>query len=158
MSDKDDTIERERLKPLPFVRPPAKAVADKDVIWPELDDPYEAAGKVDAHEIPCLVVVMGRDGFKPDGKSTAYYELQYIHIGLGQFGFAEGGGQWFSFLFSDREPKLLMAWGRNLLRYYAYIGRRRLPWIRVQDRDFGGGGEPVFTRIEVTDWEPEEES
>ena len=57
-----------------------------------------AAGKVETHEVSRLVVVMGKDGFKPD--ATAYYLFQYVHLGLGKFGVTAAGEQWFSFLLS----------------------------------------------------------
>ena len=103
-------------------------------------------------EVSRLVLVMGKEGFQPGG--TAYWFLQYVHISLGGFGFADDG-QWFDFIWSDVQPKLATVRGRNLLRIADYISLRRMPWIRQADRDFRGGvadSEPIITRIEITDW------
>ena len=103
---------------------------------------------------------MGKDGFKAGGR--AYYALQYVHISMGEFGFWDDG-QWFNFLWSDLQPKLVTVRGRNLLRGWDYISLRRMPWIRQADRDFRGGygagdDEPSITRIEVTDWKRKEQA
>ena len=158
----DDGDEKvERLKPLPFVRPPAKARPDKEALLPSPDDPYQAAGFAD-NEVSRLVLIMGKDGFKPG--CTAYYLLQYVHIGLGEFGF-EAGGQFFRFVFADIQPKLVTVHGRNLLRMCDAIALRRVQWVRMADRDFRaepapaggvGGSEPFISRIEVADWVREE--
>ena len=149
-----DSVER-LLKPEPYARSGEASRAEKDAMWPGLNDPYKAAGGPDSGEVSRLVVVMGKDGFKPG--ATAYYILQYVHLGLGEFGYAANGEQQFSYLFGDRQPKLLTVRGCELLRICDYIGLRRMPWIRLADRDFRPGdgvpsGEPIITRIEVTDW------
>src|SRR3954454_9424330 len=54
-----------------------------DALLPSLTDTYKAAGF--SEEVSCLVLIMGAPGFKPGG--TAYVTLQYVHIGLGEFGF-----------------------------------------------------------------------
>jgi hypothetical protein len=152
----------ERLRPRPYVRTAGAAedAAEADALWPRFNDPYRAAGKPENHEIPRLVVVMGKDGFKPG--ATAYHILQYPHIGSAEFGF-DADGQWFRVPFYEmRRPRLLSACGRGILRYCDYIGLRRMPWIRMSDRDFQpGDGEaddaPIFTRIEVTDLPKEDE-
>lgn len=123
-----------------------------DSLLPSMTDPYKAAGFSD--EVSCLVLIMGASGFKPGG--TAYVTLQYVHIGLGEFGFTPNG-QRFRFVFSDIQPKLVTVHGRNLLRIYHHIGLRRMRWIRQADRDFrpadaADDNEPIITRIEVTDW------
>jgi hypothetical protein len=139
----------------------AKAAAsrpEKDVKLPDARDPYQAAGLVENSEISRLVLVMGRDGFKAGGR--AYYFLQYVHISMGEFGFWDDG-QFFQFMFSDIEPKLVTVRGRNLLRISDYISLRRMPWIRQADRDFRGSAasdEPIITRIEVTDWKRKEQA
>ncbi len=130
----------------------------KDVLWPSLADPYKAAANPADSEIPRLVVVLGRDGFKPG--ATAYHILQYVHIDDGEAGFTAGGEQWFSFLFVSKEPKLLKVFGSSILRIGDYISLHRMPWIRVADRDFravGGSAGEVITRIEITPWEPVQE-
>lgn len=143
----------ERLRPEPYVRGEA-ARAERDAKLPGLGDPYQAAGHPENGEVSRLVLVMGRDGFKAGGK--AYHFLQYVHISLGEFGFWDDG-QHFTFVFSDLQPKLVTVRGRNLLRICDYISLRRMPWIRVADRDFRmstgvEGEEPIITGIEVTDW------
>lgn len=135
-----------------------KPGADSSAFLPALTDPYKAAGSMD-NEVGRLVAVMGRDGFR--GGEHAYIVLQYVHMGIGQFGFT-AGGQAFNFVFSDIQPKLLTVQGRNLLRIFDGISLRRVPWIRLTDRDFRAGGdgadnEPVITRLEVTDWVRSEE-
>jgi len=166
--DGGDDKKAERLKPLPFVRPAGKARPEKEALLPSLGDPYQAAGFADS-EASRLVLIMGKDGFKPGG--TAYYFLQYVHIGLGEFGF-EAGGQFFRFVFADIQPKLVTVHGRNLLRMCDAVALRRVLWARQAeaDRDFraepapakaGGGGvgssEPFISRIEVADWVREED-
>jgi hypothetical protein len=156
---KDDKVAP--LKPEPFLRVVAEAKAsgkpDNNALLPSPDEPYQAAGFATESELSRLVLVMGKEGFKAGG--TAYVTLQYVHLGLGEFGY-DDDGQWFTYLFSDLQPKRLKCRGRNILRYFDYIGLRRLPWIRLADRDFrlvgGANDEPIFTRIEITDWAPEE--
>jgi len=131
---------------------------EKAALLPALNDPYKADGFVD-NEVSRLVLVMGKDGFRIG--ENAYIVLQYVHIGMGQFGFT-ANGQVFSFVFSDIQPKLVTVHGRNLLRIFDYIGLRRMPWIRQTDRDFRAGNgvaetEPVITLIEIEDWEREPE-
>jgi hypothetical protein len=147
----DDTAEI--LKPRTFERGAAKA-AERDAKLPGFDDPYQAAGHPENGELSRLVLVMGKDGFKPGG--TAYLIMQYVHISMGRFGFLDDG-QWFDFVFADVQPKLVTARGRNLVRICDYLSLRRMPWIRQADRDFWRGDgvadtEPIITRLEVTDW------
>lgn len=146
----DDAIDR--LRPAPYVR--GTPQPEKDAKLPGLGDAYQAAGLPENGELSRLVLVMGAAGFK--ATNTAYIFLQYVHIGLGEFGFMDDG-QWFRFLWSDLQPKLVTVRGRNLLRIADYIGLRRLPWIRVADRDFRLSGgtvsdEPIITSIALTEW------
>ena len=83
----DDDVTRPKLKPLPFTDA-AAGQAGKGCDAPGTD-PYKAMGTPDNSEISRLVLIMGKDGFKPG--ATAYYFLQYVHIGLGEFGFDAGG-------------------------------------------------------------------
>jgi hypothetical protein len=161
MSDdngKDDKVTP--LKPEPYRRGTAEgklaSTPDRDGLLPSPDAPYKAAGLVENNEVSRLVLVMGKEGFKAGG--TAYVSLQYVHLGLGEFGFDENG-QWFSYVFSDIQAKLLKVHGRNILKYFDYISLRRLPWIRLADRDFRPGDgvaddEPIFTKIAVENWKP----
>lgn len=167
MNDDTTADKRQPLRATPYIRSGDNGDGQRtetdgvrletDPLWPHMTDRYEAAGSPDKNEIPRLVVVMGKDGFKPDG--IAYHVLQYAHIGAGTVGF-DVGGQWFEFPFHDPlQPKLLRAHGRSILRYADYISLRRLSWIRLADRDFrpGDGSDvdkPIFTRIEVTDMLP----
>jgi hypothetical protein len=150
------------LKPVPYVRTPETArPAESEPLWPSLNDPYTAAGTPDSEAIPRLVVVMGRDRFKPGG-GTVYYALPYSDMGVGEFGF-DADGQWFWFPFNEPGRRLILkAHGRGILRAGDYISLRRMPWIRLADRDFrsgdvAGGDEPIFTRIEVEEEEEEQE-
>jgi hypothetical protein len=127
--------------------------AEKESLLPVLADPYRAAGFA-VEEESCLVVVMGQAGFKAG--SLAYVNFQYVHIGTGGFGYT-ANGQAFTFLVADIEPKRVTVRGRNLLRIYHQIVRRRIPWIRQADRDFRQGDgapddEPIILSIEVEDW------
>jgi len=133
--------------------------AEKEAVLPALGDPYKAAGFA-VDEESCLVLVMGQAGFKLG--SLAYINFQYVHIGMGGFGYT-ANGQVFTFLVADLEPKRVMVHGRNLLRIYHQIVRRRMPWIRQADRDFRPGDgapddEPIILSIEVRDWKPEKEA
>jgi hypothetical protein len=144
----------EGYKPDAYLRTSSASRPEKDALLPGVNDPYKAAGTPDNNEVSRLVLIMGKDGFKP--AATAYYIMQYVHIGLGEFGF-DAGGQFFRFVFSDLQPKLVTVRGRSLLRICDYISLRRMPWIRQADRDFrvvdgAADGEPVITRIDVTDW------
>ena len=151
----DDT----RYDPLRYAQKVAPGeVPDKIALLPGLNSPYKASSTVDG-EVPRLVVIMGKDGFRIG--SVAYVTLQYAHLGTGVLVFT-ATGQVVSFLFSDLQPKLLTIHGRNLLRIYHHIGLKRMAWIRQTDRDFTLVGdeadEPVITRIEVCDWKrPKEE-
>lgn len=131
----------------------AESKAETHARLPREDDAYQAAGLPESSEVSRLVLVMGKDGFKAGGR--AYYFLQYVHISMGEFGFWDDG-QWFNFIWSDLQAKLVTVRGRNLLRTCDYISLRRMPWIRQADRDFRGGfaanDESIITRIEVTDW------
>src|SRR5271154_3886628 len=113
----DDT--KDRLKPLPFTRTASAGKPEKDAMLPALGDSYKAMGTPDNGEVSRLVLIMGKDGFKIG--QTAYYILQYVHIGLGEFSF-EADGQVFRFVFADIQPKLVTVRGRNLMRMCDYIG------------------------------------
>lgn len=150
----------EDLRPDAYSRTSLASRSERDAKLPGENDPYQAAGMADSGEVSRLVLVMGKDGFRPGG--IAYYFLQYVHISMGEFGF-EADGQWFTFIWSDVQPKLITVRGRNVLRYCDYISLRRLPWIRQADRDFRGGAagnDPIITRIEIADWvlEPEDKA
>ena len=137
--------------------PDAKPVENKALL-PDPADPYKADGFV-GDEASCLVLIMGKDGFLAG--ETAYFVFQYVHIGMGQFGFT-ASGQWFSYVFSDIQPKLVTVHGRNLLRMYHQIGLRRVPWIRQADRDYRQPGvstdtEPFISRLKVEDWKRQPE-
>lgn len=156
MSDDDEKVER--LKPLPFLRPAGKARVEENVLWPGFNDPYQAAGGPENDEISRLVVVLGRDGFREG--ATAYHIFQYVHLDECEVGFTASGDQWFRFLFSGRSPKLVEGHGRSLLRTCEYVSLRRMPWIRLADRDFRRADgvpddEPIITRIKITAWKPE---
>jgi hypothetical protein len=145
-----------RLKPEPYQRIADTARGESDARLPGLDSEYKAYGQPENNESTSLVLIMGQEGFAAGG--VAYYILQYVHIGRGEFGFLDDG-QCFSFVWSDLEPKLVKVRGRNLLRIADYIGQRRVPWLRVCDRDFRvkagpESKEPVITGIEVADWKP----
>ena len=142
-----DTVER--LKAEPYVRGGGTGGAEKEAKLPGMNDAYQAAGMAENHEVSRLVLVMGKEGFRPGG--TAYVFVQYAHLGLGEFGFT-GDGQFFRFMVADLQPKLVTVYGRNLQRITDYIALHRQPWIRQADRDFVEGKEPIITRIEVTDW------
>lgn len=133
--------------------------AERAALLPALADAYKAAASPDNQEVSRLVLVMGKDGFRPG--AVAYVILQYVHLGLGEFGFTADGGQVFRFVVADLQPKLVTVRGRNLLRICDYIGLRRLSWIRQADRDFRPGDgaadtEPFIAAIEVADWQPPE--
>lgn len=145
----DDVMERLRS---PSLARGDAAKAETEARLPRAGDPYQAAGLPDNSELSRLVLIMGKEGFKAG--STAYHFLQYVHLGLGEFGHWDDG-QWFNFVVSDLQPKLVTVRGRDLLRICDYIALRRMSWIRQADRDFlDGGGDtgPIITRIEVTDW------
>ena len=78
---------------MPYSKAALSARAETEAMLPALSDPYKAAGTPENGEVSRLVLVMGKDGFKPGG--TAYYFLQYVHIGMGEFGFSDDG-QWFT--------------------------------------------------------------
>ena len=157
MSDKQ--YSRETFDPAAYRKgEPDARPAEKAALLPALNDPYKAGGFVDS-DVSRLVLVMGRDGFRIGG--NAYIVFQYVHLGMGQLGFT-ANGQVFSFVFSDLQPKLVTVHGRNLQRIFDYIGLRRMPWIRLADRDFRSTDgnedkEPIITRIDVEDWKREPE-
>jgi hypothetical protein len=135
-----------------------RGALEKNPGLPAPGDAYKAAGTLEASELSRLVLIMGRDGFKPG--ATAYVFLQYVHLGLGEFGF-DADGQFFRFVFSDLAPKRVTVRGRNLLTVADAIALRRMAWIRQADRDFrvqagAPADEPFITRIAVEDWQPEE--
>lgn len=147
--------DRERYNPSKFhhetISPQNKAG-----LVPGLQSPYQAAATATTEETR-LVVMMDKSGFQPGG--TAYFTFQYSHIDIGRFGFTDAG-QWFSFPFYDLQPRLLTVHGRNLFRVYLEIGSKRMPWIRVSDRDYrppanADADEPIITRASVTNWKPE---
>lgn len=130
--------------------------ADEAALLPSLTTEYKASATPSAKAVMRLVVILGKEGFRPGG--TAYIAFQYVHLGTERFGFTPDGGQQFSFVVSDLEPQRVTVKGRNLLRVFDYIGLHRMPWIRQTDRDFQVVGarsdEPVITSIEVEDWMP----
>ena len=168
MSDEKDDMDGKitRLIPTPYVRTgqtgkPEQAETEREDeqpgLGPSLADGYRAAGNPERREITRLVVIMGKDGFKPD--AAAWHIFQYAHLDEGKGGFAANGEQWFSFLFSGRQPKVLTIWGRNLQHHADYISRHRMPWIRLADRDFRPGDDapddaPIITRVRIEDWQP----
>jgi hypothetical protein len=146
-------------KPTPYLR--ATARTETEPAWPSLADPYRAAGTPDNDALTRLVVVMGRDRFKP-GDAPAYYTLLYHDMGTGEYGF-EADGQWFRIPFHESgKQRLLEAHGRSILRIGDYISLGRMPWIRLADRDFrpGDGADadtPIFTHLSVELVKEEEE-
>jgi hypothetical protein len=131
---------------------------EKTAQLPGLNDPYKASGTPESSEISRLVLVMGKEGFRLGG--TAYMFLQYMYVGIGEFGFT-ADGQMFRFVYTDLKPRLVTIYGRDLLRIADYISLKRMPWVRQADRDFRrsdgvADDEPIITRIEVRDWKPEE--
>jgi hypothetical protein len=148
-------VDGDRYNPDAYAR---RVVAETSAALPGPGDPYKAAPSPENTELSRLVLIMGKDGFKPGG--TAYIFLQYVHLGSGEFGF-DSDGQFFRFVFSDLAPKRATVRGRNLLNLCDAIAQRRMPWIRQADRDFRSsngapGDEPFITRIDVEDWQPEQ--
>lgn len=142
----------DRLRAEPFTR--GASSAEKNAVLPTLTTEYKAAGTPESGELSRLVLVMGKDGFKPGG--TAYFFIQYVHLSLGEFSFTPTG-QRCRFLIADVQPKLLTLDGRNLLRTCDQIALRRIPWLRLADRDFRPGddadaSEPIILGLELTDW------
>lgn len=129
----DRQYARETYDPTTYRKgePDAKP-AEKTALLPALNDPYKAGGFVD-NKVSRLVLVMGKDGFHFG--ETAYIAFQYVHLGMGEFGFT-ADGQVFNFVISDIQPKLVTVRGRNVLRIFDYISLRRMPWIRQADRDY----------------------
>ncbi len=145
----------DRYNPARFAQ--AAEPADEAGLLPTLATDYKASAIAATKGLTRLVLIFGKDGFKPGG--TAYLAFQYVHLGSGRFGYLPDGGQQFSFLVSDLEPQRVTVKGRNLARIFDYIELHRMPWIRVTDRDFSlvvGGtlDEAVITSIEVEDWMP----
>jgi hypothetical protein len=134
---------------------PAAARTEAEPAWPGLNDPYRAAASPDNDVITRLVVVMGRDRFKP-GNAPAYYTLQYHDMGTGEYGFS-ADGHWFRIPFHEAgRTRLLEAHGRGIFRIGDYISLCRMPWIRLADRDFrlsdgADADTPIFTRITIED-------
>jgi hypothetical protein len=63
----------------------------------------------------------------------------------------------FSYVFGDMQPKLLTVRGRNLLRIYHRVGKRKPSWLRLADRDFRDGdgvpsNTPIILQMTLTDW------
>ena len=119
-------------------------------LLPTLETDYKAHSTPENGDCGRLVLVMGKEGFAPG--AAAYMALQYVHLGSGEFAFT-ATGQAFRFLVSDYQPKWLVVEGRNLLRVFDYVSLRRMPWIRVKDRDFRPvddvSTEPVITAIRL---------
>ena len=131
--------------------------SDKAAALPGPHTPYKAAATAYDGELPSLILIMGREGFKAG--NVAYHILQYSHVDSGEFVMSDDG-QLFRFLFYDLQPKQLTVKGRNLLRIFQQLGSKRLPWIRMTDRDFrvvvgDDTDEPVITSIVLEDWRPE---
>jgi hypothetical protein len=132
--------------------------AQEPALWPSFTDPYQAAGSPDSDGLPRLVIVLG----KARPGEFAYRIFQYVHIDEGGGGATASGEQWFVFLFSGRQPKVLTVYGRNIRRICDYISLHRMPWIRVADRDFrpGDGQDAdtaIITRLTIEDVTEEEE-
>jgi hypothetical protein len=128
---------------------------ERTAALPGLNDLYKAAGYADS-EMNRLVLVMGKDGFRIGG--TAYVFLQYMYIGTVELGFT-AGGQVFRFVLSDIQPRLVTVYGDNLTHICDQISQRRMQWIREADADFTApvsGDDPIITRIEIRDWQPED--
>ena len=145
----------DRYNPTRFAQ--AVEPADEAALLPNLSTDYKASATAATKGLTRLVMIFGKDGFKPGG--TAYLAFQYVHLGTGRFGYLPDGGQQFSFVVSDLDPQRVTVKGRNLVRIFDYIELHRMPWIRMSDRDFSlvvGGtlDEPVITSIEVEDWKP----
>jgi hypothetical protein len=141
------------LRPEPFARATA-GTPGRSAALPGEDDPYQAAGHADGHEVPLLVVILGKDGFKPGG--MPYYGFEYAHIGNLEFGITFAG-QMFRFVYSGFQPKLVIVYGDELLKIWHQVGLRQIPWIRQANRDFRPAGaeksaEPVIRKIEVHEW------
>jgi hypothetical protein len=151
----DDKMEK--LRPTPYWRgaPDAETrAADTNARLPGPNTPYEASALTDTHGSNSLVLITFKDGFKPGG--VAYTALQYAHIDLGEFVYYDDG-QRFAFTFAGLQPKLVTAYGRNLLRIYELIGLHQLHWIREAGRDLrpagsADDGKEFITRIEIADW------
>ena len=122
---------------------------------PALADAYKAAATPDNQEIRRLVLVMGKDGFKPGGRRLCVPAIPASGPGrVRLFGRRRAS---FRFVIADLQPKLVPVHGRNLLRICDYIGLRRIPGSA------GGPGFPPRRRrgrpradhhpIEVADWE-----
>jgi hypothetical protein len=149
----------ETLVPRPYLRTgesgkPNASKAEEPPAWPSFNDPYKAAGTADNEGLTALVIVLGKDAAKPGG--YAYRIFQYVHLDEGGGGITPRGEQFFAFLFSGRQPKVLTVYGRNVQRTCDYIARHRMPWIRVADRDFqpGDGADddtPIITRATIED-------
>ena len=130
---------------------------DKAAVLPGPNTPYKAAATAYEGEVSSLILIMGKDGFKAG--NVAYHMLQYSHVDAGEFVMFDDG-QLFRFVFYGIQPKRLTVKGRNLLRTFQQIGAKRMPWIRMSDRDFRlvvgeDTDEPVITSIELADWRPE---
>ena len=154
MSDKDDDRDSkiEVFADAVYKRS-AAARKEWEPAWPGIADPYRAAATPENDAIARLVVVMGRDRFKP-GDQPAYYTLPYHDMGTGEYGVGKDF-QWFRIPFYESgRCRLLKAQGRSILRICDYISLSRMPWIRLADRDFrpGDGADadtPIFTHISV---------
>ena len=124
---------------------------------PGEDTPYQAAGMANTHECNLLVVILGKDGFRPG--HIPYHGFEYPHIGNLKFGFTEAG-YLFRFIYSGPEPEevILHGEGDGVLRIWHQIGERQIPWIRMAERDFRPAGAaadaPIFTSISVRPWKP----
>ncbi len=146
-----------RYDPKKFARSAEPAEGgDENALLPGLTTDYKASATAGTKALTRLVVIFGKDGFRPG--NTAYVAFQYVHLGCGDFSFTPDG-QVFSFVVSDLQPKRLTVHGFNLLRVFDYISLHRMPWIRQVNRAFSpDAGDPVITRIEITDWEPKPEA
>jgi hypothetical protein len=138
-------------KPNSYAR---RFATERAAALPGQNDLYKAAGYDDS-ELSRLVLVMGKDGFNIG--STAYVFLQYMYIGTVELGYTDDG-QVFRFVLSDTQPKQVTVWGDNLVQICDQMSLRKLQWIRQADEDFRApvsGDDPVITKIEIRDWQPE---
>ena len=105
---------------------------------PGVDEPYIAVSRtLNPHGEPCLVVILGEDGYKGDGKRLRFY--QYVHLASdGDFGTKRMPDglvlQMFTLVFLGLEPVKLILYGYNLERMAVLINQHRVPWIRVLDQ------------------------
>jgi hypothetical protein len=129
---------------------PVAPVAEESLL-PGPGDPYRAAGAPDPQPLTRLCCIMGRDGFQRGAQAYRYF--QYVHLDSDtSLGFTDQG-QVITLRFAGSKTVEVTIYGRNLLRICDGIHQHRIPWVRMADRDFRGGGEPgnapIITGISV---------